>query len=270
MRKHFIAFCMLCIVLISNSPSVQAASYELSVTMKKALDQLSTNADTEQGKKLNAAYQLIISLQNQEHGLDSNTKRLHLDHQTAEKSLRQRIQKIDETKIKQLSENVQQTKVRYQPLYDSYTLLNKQIERARKIKNNPLTPILRAQAKQMKLLVQIAREDVRTKEKALTSVKDAAAIQMKTIRERLNAIDPIETKIKTKRTSISALHKITSSYRNSVNQAIKVKEIQKVQTSLQHYSNHIHQIIRLKQDILQLEKDIMHIINKAASLLPSS
>lgn len=269
MLKQFIALCALCILLMSAPSTIHAGSFELSATMKKALDQLSASADTEQAKKLTAAYQQIVTLQNQEQKLDPDIKLLHLNHQSAETNLRQRIKQIDEAKIKQLATKLQQAKDRYQPLYSSYTILNKQIESARKIKDNPLTPVLRAQAEQVKLLVQIAREDVRAKEKALKSAKDAAASKMKAIRDKLNAISPVETKIKTKRTAISALNKLTSSYKNTVNQAIKAKDIKKTQASLQQYINHIHQIIQLKQDIVQLEKDIMSIINKAAAQLTS-
>lgn len=270
MYKNFILLCILCISFTLAPSPIFAGSFELSATMKKSLDQLTAAADIEQAKKLSASYQLILTLQQQEQKLDPEIKLLHTNHQTAETNLRQRIKQIDSTKITKLSTQVQQAKDRYQPLYSSYTLLNKQIESARKIKNNPLTPILRAQADQMKLLVQIAREDVRAKEKALKTAKEAASNQMKAIRDKLKAIDPVETKIKAKRTSITALNKLTSSHKNVVNQAIKAKDVKKTQTSLNQLISHINQIIQLKQDILQLEKDIAGIISNAASQLPAS
>ena len=143
---------MACVMFLLAPLNAAAASVELSATMKKAFDKLLEDADPTQAKSMQALYQQALDYQRQITQLDQSIKSLSSENDAAESKLRKEIMQIDAAKLAALDAKLQQTKERYKPLFNSYTLINQQLAAARKLKDKELTAILSLQAEQVKLL----------------------------------------------------------------------------------------------------------------------
>ncbi|MGZ9585120.1 hypothetical protein [Paenibacillus marinisediminis] len=268
MIKRSMMIFMACVLFMLAPLSAAAESVELSATMKKAFDKLMEDADAAQAKSMKALYQQALDYQRQITQLDQSIKTLSSENDAAESKLRKEIMQIDSAKLASLDAKLQQTKDRYKPLFNSYTLINQQLAAARKLKDKDLTSILSLQADQIKLLVQLAREDIKSKEAALKAAKDQAASLMKRIRDTLAGIDKLEARIKSERSSVTALNKQTSTMKSSVYQAIKLKDVKLLNKSLTTLASHVRTIVTHKEAIMKLEQEIKGVISKARAMLP--
>lgn len=266
--QFIISLSLTCFLLISAPLSVAAAKVELSTTMKKAFDKITAAATTEQANQLRTTYQLLLS--NQEKGLqyDARMKTMNTQNDAAERTLKQQIKEIDAAKLSDLTKQLQQSRDRYAPLYATYTSLKKQLTAIRKLKNKELTSAFQVQVEAAKLLAELAKEDVRRKDRALQTAKSQTAATVKRIRDTIAETEAIEQKIRAERIAVIALNKLTSSLQQNLHAAIKTSEPKATMQALSTQNAHIDKLNNHKQRIIQCTTDIEKVIRRAAALVP--
>lgn len=226
---------LLIITLVIAPTAMLAAPAQLSTTAKSTLDKVISNADTKLASSLRLQLNTLLTTQGQEQVWDGKIKALHYQNEEVLINTRKQIKLIDADKLSKLDTQVKQTKERYQPLFDSYTALNQQIDVARVLKNKKLNSLLHSQADVVKIAVQLARKDIRNKEDTLRTAKDNKAKTVKKLRASLSDIDPIKVKIKSERSRMGKPKQRFTSDWKSLNSAIKkgdAKSILNVLTSL--------------------------------------
>ncbi|GGG05860.1 hypothetical protein GCM10010916_23600 [Paenibacillus abyssi] len=243
---------------------------ELSATAKKALDATAHRAGPSTANRINTLYNDFLASQKQEQNWDSRIKTLSSANTKAEAALRRDIRNVDAAKLQRLQLQLTQTKERYKPLLDQYTALNKQIKVARKLKNKDLNALLAMQADMMKTAVQIARQDIRTKEAALRAAKTEANKKIKAMREELNGIRPLDQQIKTLKQAASAANKQIPPSWKSLNQQARKDDASGAVASLSTLLTLSRQIVGHKQEIHKLEGRIADLIRSVRQRLASN
>ncbi|WP_239616245.1 hypothetical protein [Cohnella mopanensis] len=260
----WVSFILLLLVCMTALPtalvSAATSAIELSVPIKLSFDKTVTASDSQAAAKLNSLYGDLDILLKQDKDLEAKIKALHYDNEGKLSALRKQIRDINSDKIYKLAAQVQATKVRYQPLFDAYAALNKQISLAKSLKNKTLNTLLRTQADTMKLSVQFAREDIKAKEASLKSMKSATSEKIKAARKSLDAIDPLTVQIKSQRSAASLPRSSRSPVWTNFKYAIKKNETKGTLDSLSTLVNLTRQIVTQQQKIDALEHKISEII----------
>lgn len=256
----------LTLALAALAPAVAAASFELSATAKSNLAKLIAGADKTQASRLTKLNGELQSLQNQDQSLDAKIRAVHYRNEEDLVVLRKQIKEIDAEKVNKLQQQVKQAKSRYQPLFDSYAALNKQIAAARRLNNKTLNALLRTQADAMKIAVQAARQDIRNKEQALKNAKDQAAKKKKKMNDTLAGFNPVQVQLKAQRSKVASTKKLVASAIKNANQATKgtAKNAADSLSSLVAVSR---QLVEQKQRNADLEQKASDIIAKARTQL---
>ncbi|TXK81450.1 hypothetical protein [Paenibacillus sp. N3.4] len=162
------------LALASAIPAGAAAAaqpIEFTSTIQSSLDKTMAGAGQSQANKINSQYNEFRMLQSQEQDWDVKINALHDRNEEALNTLNLQLKQVDSAKLDKLEADIAQTRERYKPLLSQYTALNKQIEAAKLLKSKDFSGLLRLQAAAMKIPVQLARLDIRTKEKALQTAK---------------------------------------------------------------------------------------------------
>jgi len=245
-----------------------AAAITVSDSTTTAMNKLLTSADQASRQKLKEQYDLFIALQKQDREWDSKVKNLRSQNTESEQQLRKQIQAIDAAKLARLKQQSEQTRARYQVLFDQYAFINRQIENARAVKNKELTAMLRKQAEALKPAVQLARLDIKNKDTALKTARAAATSHAKKVRSTLAGADSHKLKLKTMRSTISASNKkLTAEWKN-VTQAVRKQNAAATLSSLRSAVVVARQITNQKQQLHEVETKIADIISKAKGQLP--
>lgn len=257
----FVIFLVLACVLFAVSP-VSAATVELTAPIRTAFDKAVAAADSKTAAKLNSLYTELSSLLEKDRNTEAKIKALHYRNEEALIALRKQIREIDADKLDKLEEQVKQTKDRYKPLFELYTSVNKQITFARPLKNKTLNSLLRAQADGIKLSVQIARQDIKNKENSLKAAKTATALKIKTARDTLATIDPLNVQIRAQRSAASLPRKSLSPAWTNFKYAIKKSDAKSTSNSLTTLVTLCRQIMDQQVKIDALEGKINEIITR--------
>ncbi|TFE23376.1 hypothetical protein [Cohnella luojiensis] len=254
---------ILCALLVATPFSgVSAASaIELTAPVKADFDKaVASITDKEMSAKLGALYGDFGTLLKQDKTDEAKIKALHYRNEEDLILLRKQIRLIDADKLSKLGNQVKATKERYKPLFEAYTLVNKQITIARSLKNKALSALLRAQADALKLSVQFAREDIKAKEALYSSAKSATARTIKTARELLEAIDPLKVQIKAQRSAAKLPRSSLAPLWTNFKYAIKKREAKGTLDALSTLVMLARQIVDQQQKIYALEVRIGDII----------
>jgi hypothetical protein len=254
--------------LALQAPSVAtAATVELTAPVQASFDAAVAKADASSASKLKLLYRDLGSLVEQDQSTEAKIKSLHYRNEEALIAVRKQIRDIDAAKIDALDAKVKQVKDRYKPLFTAYTAVNQQISAAKYLKNKTLNAMLRAEADGMKPAILIAREDIKSKEAALKSAKDAAAKRIKAARDLLATIDPIEVQIRAERSAAGLPRKSLSPAWTNFKHALKTSETRGTQDSLGTLVALSSQIVEQQQKIFSLETKIGDIIVRTRTLI---
>lgn len=253
----FVFMFFICISVLSPSLASASTAIELTVPIKLAFDKTVSAADSQSATRLNTLYSELDAHLKQDTDLEARIKALHYRNEESLIAVRKEIRSINSDQIDNLAKQVQTTKDRYQPLFDAYAALNKQISLAKPLKNKALNALLRTQADAMKLSVQYAREDIRAKEASLKSIKAATSKKMKAARTSLAAIDPLTVQIKAQRSATSVPRSNRSPVWTNFKYAIKKSEIRGTLDALSTLVNLTRQIVAQQQKIEALELKIL-------------
>ncbi|GGD98115.1 hypothetical protein [Paenibacillus nasutitermitis] len=268
MLKKMVILLLIAGLLVAAPHAMLAAAFQLSPTAKTAMDKLAAGPDRALGGKITAAYNELLKLQEEAGRMDKDIGVLHLANAEAETLVRKLIKELNADKRSKLEAQVKLTQDKYEPLFLSYTALNKQIAAVRPLKSKSYNAMLRAQADIMQTAVQIARADIKTKQAALKALKDSNTQTAKKIRAILDEADPLRASIKAEKSALSAPRKLTTEFGKSLNQAIKKNDANSVLSSLNSLVTVARQISAQNRKILELEKKTSGIIAKAKTQIP--
>lgn len=255
--------------LIAASASIpaSAASYELSNSQKAGFDK-SAGSDAPLQARLNAQYAELIGLQQQDKDWDARVKAAGGQNDEALSDLRREIAAIDSVPLGKLKTEMEQTKERYKPILDSYTALNKQISAAKSLPGKELISFLRMRADSMKILVQLAKLDMKTKENAYRSAKDGATAKQKKVRTAMADIEPLEAAIKAGKSSAGEIKKRFADNWKAFTPLVKKGDPHALASALDNMLGDYRQIVAHKQSLYNLEMQIGGIIETAEAQLP--
>jgi hypothetical protein len=251
------------------SVTAAAASYELSAAQKSGFDKLA-GSDPSLESQLNSQYAELIGLQQQEKTWDARTKALSGENDAALADLRREIAAIDSVALAKLKTDVEQTKERYKPLLESYTALNKQITAAKSLPGKELVSFLRMRADAMKIMVQLAKHDIKLKEAAYRAAKDSASLKQKKVRAAMADIEPVETTIKSEKSSAASAKKQFSENWKAFTPLIKKGDPYSLSAALTAVLSDLRQIVGHKQNVYGLENRIGDILASAKTRLPTN
>jgi hypothetical protein len=244
----------LAMMLMAALPNTTlAATSELNIPIKSALEKLKTSADSTVKSKLQVLYVDLLSLQEQDQAWEEKIKTVHYKNEENLVLLLQQIKGIDLAKIDKLKAELEKTKDRYKPVFKAYKAIN---------------PLLNSKAKSIKVAVQLARIDIENKEDGLRKAKDAAAKTIKKIRIVLADIEPIKVQIKAAKSNVSTQKTRVTHTGKSFNQAVKKNDRASALESLTALASHSRQIVVQKQNIHTLEIKITDILIKAKTSFP--
>ncbi|MDF2660912.1 MAG: hypothetical protein K0Q94_3703 [Paenibacillus sp.] len=258
-------------LLIASCLSVtaMAASYELSAAQKSGFDKLA-GSDPRLESQLNSQYAELIGLQQQEKNWDARTKALSGENDAALAGLRREIAAIDSVALAELKTAVEQTKERYKPLLESYTSLNKQITAAKSLPGKELVSFLRMRADAMKIMVQLAKHDIKLKEAAYRAAKDSATLKQKKVRAAMADIEPVEATIKSEKGSAASAKKQFSENWKAFTPLIKKGDPYSLSAALSAVVSDLRQVVGHKQNVYGLENRIGDILASAKTRLPAN
>lgn len=248
--------------------SASAASIEFTATVKSSLDKTIAKADSGQADKLNARYDELLRLLQQDDELDTQIKNQHTINTEQAAAIAKQIKLIDSEKLNKLKADLEERKEKYKPLFASYTDLNKQIEQARQLKNKPLTEMLRFQASIVKLAVQAARAEIKAKEEPWQTAKANNAKLVKKIKGKLDDADPIKEQIKAKQGAIQIAERGLSPLWSTFKQVAKQGDVHSTLDTLSSLVSLSGQINDEKQKIVTLETKVRDIHAAAKALIP--
>ncbi|WII38523.1 hypothetical protein [Paenibacillus thiaminolyticus] len=255
--------------LLTGPAALHAASAELSATAKAAFDKMVAAAGRTQADKLTQLYRELLQLESAEREGHEKTKRLHYDNAEALTAIRQQLKRLHAEKLKRLDSQVQEAKKKYQPLFGAYSALNKQISAAKVWKNKQLNAALRLQHTGMKPLVQTAREDIRRRQAALKSARQARTDAVKRIRQTLSGIDTVKVQIRRAKSAAGTYKSNLSAARRTLTQAARKGDASASLKALSSMTASSRQRNERSRQVLQLEQQIGDIIQKARMQLQS-
>lgn len=243
---------VLAAVLTTYAPlSAMGASIQLTDSLKIAVEKAAGSADTALKTRLNSSYSELSSLLAQQAALDRNIKNVHYASEEALIAVRKQVMLIDQDKVAQLAVKVQQTKDKYKPLFVLYSSVSGT-----------------KKATELKLAVQLAREDIRLKERQLKAAKEDKAKKIKDIRSTLSAIDAVKLQIKSAKGVVDIPTKRCSAEWADFKQLVKKNDVKRTAESLAGVVSLTRQIIEQKKGVHTLETKISGIIAKAKQQIP--
>ncbi|TJY40721.1 hypothetical protein E5161_16370 [Cohnella pontilimi] len=244
-----------------------AAAPEFTALQKHEFEKTAAGADSQLAERLTGQYRDYLSLAEQSRSWEQQTGALHYRNEDRSADVRKRIMQINSAKINTLKLSVENAKKRYQPLFDLYTSVNKQLTAARKLKNKTLTSVLSAQAESLKLSVEAARADIKGKQLALASARDAANAWMKKVRTTLSGIDPLKKQYKALKESVSVLQDNRSLTWKTLTQAVKKRDAKAASERFAAVNGLTVQLLGKLQQMHGLEVRIADIIAQAEAQL---
>ncbi|QHW31655.1 hypothetical protein GZH47_12915 [Paenibacillus rhizovicinus] len=247
-----------------------AASVSLSQTAQTALAKHIAAAPAVTKDKLNAQSSSLQAYQRQETSLDDQYKVLHSNNDIALDAVNKRIKLIDAAKLSRMTNELNALRGRYQPLFDQYTAINKQVAAARALKLKELASLLSRQAEMIKPAVQLARADIRIRQETLSDAKAATAKKIKTFKTSLAAIDPIHAQTKIALASVSGTKKSIPDVVKTLNACVKSGSFEGTLQSLSTLVSLSRSIVEQKTRVIGHENQITGIIKQVGAQVPYS
>lgn len=235
---------------------VDGAGIDLGVTAQKAWDSVLNKADAQTRRSLKQAYEKVGDWKAQEQAWEQKTKGLHAANTTELERLRKEIRQTDAAKLAALDETVKRTQARYEPLFTLYSSVNKQLEAAKVINNKEWSAAIRTQAETLKPMVQLARDDIRTKKKKLAEARKRKNAEVKRLRTMLAGADPVKKQIQTAKKQVSLSRERYSKALQHFKQSTKQGQPARVLSSLNSLVSSAEKWAGSKQSIHVLEQNV--------------
>lgn len=253
--------------LLLENP-VQAASIEFTDSIHDQLHKTAAAAGSTQKSIITKQYNDFSTLYKDTVSWDAKISTIHYDNEAQVSAIRQQIREINDEKITKLETQVKELKNKYQPLFDSYSSLTRQVSAAKKLKDKTLYKVLSAQADVMKTAAALARQQIRTQQDALAAAKKEKTNLSKKIRGVLAEIDPVKNKMKAEKSVLSGQSKLISTEWTNFKAAIKKSDPDRASDSLARLLTLSSKAHSLKQNIYNLEVNISGIIKRSKALIP--
>lgn len=266
-RATFIWFGAIMLLMLGTGRAAEAAAIEFTDSITGQLHKTAESAGVAAGNRINKQYDDFMSTQKQTLELDNKISGLHYDNELRITETRKTMKEIGTAQIRTLEESVTSAKRKYQPLFDSYTSLNRRITLARKLKDKNLNKLLQTQADIMKTAVSLARQDIRLKQNALSAAKKDKTTKTAKVRSVLNEINLQKTKIRAERSKISTTNKLLSTEWKNFKSAIKKRDADRTLDILGRLQVLSGQILTGKNNIYRQELKISGIIQKANAIM---
>lgn len=247
--------------------SILGASPEFTDSVKDQLKLSVEDAGTVRKNSLIQSYDSLSAMQKEHKAWDSKNTGLHNANAAKLSSVKKKITELDSAKISQLEQKLNTVKQKYQPLFDSSALANKQLASAKKLKDKTLTKLLQTQANGLKTACTLARQEIRMKEAALKEAKAARKQKSAEIRKILGDIDTWKAKIKTEKSSISAANKSAATEWSNFKAALKKKDTDRIAGALTRLDTLFSQGLKSRKSINACEVKIAEILIKAEGKL---
>ncbi|RAR45767.1 hypothetical protein [Paenibacillus sp. MDMC362] len=248
-------------------PFVNAAAIEFTDTVQAQLNATADRAGGTVRTKLIKQFDDFKSERNQVMDLDDRISSLRYANEAKASETRKKISEIDKDKIRKLEDQLQAAKTKYQPLFNTYSALNKQITAAKKLKDKSLSKMLQSQASGMKILVSLGRDDIRNKQTALTAAKKERTSKAAKVRSILSEIESYKSKIKSDKSAISTPNKRMTTEWKNFKAAVKANESARTSDALSRLLTLSGQILTTKKSIYSHEQKIESIITRANAQL---
>lgn len=261
-RLKDISLVLLAVLLAIALPfgTALASGTEITPDIQNAFDLTAATADTATRTRLKIQFSEFSALAAQYDSREAQIRTLHDNNAQALIALRERIKEIDTASVAALTTQVNHTKQGYQPLFDQYSALNSRISLLRGLKDKNLNAVLRAQADAMKILVQVARQEIRDKEALLKAAKDTRSKKIAAARKTLAGIESPQTSIKSQKSVVSALNKRLSADWGDFKSAIRKQNTVLAAQSLSSMVSGYRQIAACKLSIIELEQKVSSVI----------
>ncbi|WP_308637608.1 hypothetical protein [Paenibacillus silvisoli] len=271
-KKPFSALLLAWLACMLVLPSAAtASSVKLTESAQSKLSKQIAASSSSMKEKLTTQKQYLTALQQKEDSLDTSIASLHYNNGKTLADVKTRIAQVDAARIAKLTQAVNETKARYQPLFALYTTLNTQIKDAKFLKLKLLAATLQAQADNLKPATQLARLDIRLKEEALKAAKAITAAKIKHLRAKLAETDPLRSQITSVQAVVSGTKKNISPVVKTLNEAIKAGSGEGSLQSLTTLVAISRSIVEQKQRVLSFETRIAGVIRDTkAELLAAS
>ncbi|ASA25262.1 hypothetical protein [Paenibacillus donghaensis] len=253
----------LLLALISLPETSAASAVELTPAVQAAFDLTAATAVPTVRARLNEAYAELAALKGQYDDREEQIRKLHYSNQQELIVVRKQIKGIDLAKVSRLETVYATAKQKYQPLFDQYSALNRRIRLVKGLKDKTLNAVLRSQADAMKLLVQLAREDISGKLSQLKAAKDARSKKVTAVRQTLAGMESPQISIKSHKSTVTALNKRVSADWSDFKAAIRKQNTVLTSQSLSSLVSGYRQIAASKQKIIELEQKVAGVISSA-------
>ncbi|WP_405106346.1 hypothetical protein MHH28_24420 [Paenibacillus sp. FSL K6-1217] len=266
MKNLYKSGCLLLSLLVALALSFPAGRASAAVTVitpsvQASFDLTAATADSTARARMKSQFTELALLSAQYDSREVQIRTLHDQNAEALDAVRESIKNIDLASITRLSTAVSSAKQRYQPLFDQYSALNKRISLLRGLKDKTLNSVLKAQSEAMKLLVQIARQEIRDKEAQLKVAKDTRTRRMAAARKTLSGIDRPHSLIKSQKSAVSALNKRLTADWSDFKAAIRKQNPALAGQALSSMVSGYKQIAAGKLKILEYEQTVAGVIS---------
>lgn len=243
-----------------NSPASASATV-LTSSIQASFDLTAATADSTSRARLKSQYSELSALSAEYDSREAQIRTLHEQNAQSLAVVREAIRNIDQASVARLSAEVTRTKERYQPLFDQYSALNKRISLLKGLKDKTLNAVLKTQSEAMKLVVQLAREDIRDKETLLKAAKDTRTRKIAAARKTLAGIESPQISIKSQKSTASALNKRLAADWSDFKSAIRKQNSLLASQSLPAMVSCYRQIAASKLKIIEHEQKIAAVID---------
>ncbi|MGQ8870763.1 hypothetical protein [Paenibacillus sp. TSA_86.1] len=189
--------------MMCSNATVHGEGIELNVTAQKAWNTVLNKADAQTKRSLQQSYESAGQWKSQKEMWEQKIKQLHTTNATELVKLRKAISGTDAAKLAALQKNLEHTQAQYEPLFRLYSSLNKQLSVAKGLHSKEWSAAIRTQAEAMKPLVQLAREDIRTRKANLAEARKRKNTEVKRLRTMLNGTNAVKKQIQTAKKQVS-------------------------------------------------------------------
>ncbi|MFC0213250.1 hypothetical protein ACFFK0_12450 [Paenibacillus chartarius] len=251
------------VFVLTAASSVSAASVEMSKTTQAGFDKMVASADSSLASRISQQYQDLLMLQQQNDQWDEKLTVINKENAAQLSQFSKDLKQLDADKQARLENEYKQAKERYQPLFDSYTAVNKQITFARWLKGKEAVELLRAQAAALKIPVQLARQDIKNKLDAWNAAKKATSQVAAKVKQTIAETKPLQDQIKAKKKSITSLNSQVKTAWKPFSPAVKKGDTTATLSSLSGVVSLTRQKNVQKEGIYALEIGIRDILQRA-------
>lgn len=246
--------------VLSSAGTASASPTGLTAAIQTSLELTAATADTSARSRLKEQYSELSALSAQYDSREQQIRSLHDSNTQALIVVRTRIREIDESTITLLTQSVASAKQRSQPLFDQYSALNRRISLLKGLKDKTLNMVLRAQSDSMKIVVQLARQEIRDQEARLKTAKDNRSKKIAAARKTLAGIESPQEMIKSQKSVAASLNKRISADFSDFKSAIRKQNPALASQALSSLISGYRQVAACKQKIIEYEQRIAAVI----------